>query len=898
MSKDKITERLESLLKEELWGRINPKDVSINRFKVLDDFYNHSAGDSDEETLAEICRGHLANYQNSVIAMYLLGIISFGKETMDSKSYLMELLNLYVNAQKWAVAEHIAERILEFGENRAALRALALALEKLKRVKDAVPIWEDLIKINRFDAEVAKKLALSITDDKTKSVQYLKLAFEGFIREGEFSEVTELLDKITESSFEDTAYFEKIERILSESQQKDLAADMYKKLYPYYNDNDDAAIDILKRILKHRKDDTDSRKKLIKHYEKKYAGHSQLDKFLDLSKLGDFEFSVKNAIESFETNIVFDKGNYVHHRTWGLGLINDIGQDDIIVSFADKPEHRMTVQMALQSLVPLKKDHLYVRQHENPQEMKTMFEKTFTEFFRVLIYSHGKRVNLMTVKKDLIPLYVEEKSWSKWWTKAKNLIKKEAEFAFSEQKKDEIFVRDKPVSYLEDLLNRYKNAPSFSGRLDAALDLINNVNYDEAKDDLPKFVENFIVSSKEGSNTKLILSYLILSNFEKYSGSKIQELAEIKKDVIEFVRKSGELPLISAKITSYDNKKDFINLIHSERQDWPAIFSEIMFETPIRIHKYIFNIFVREHRYSNINNFIERVTVGAKEFPELFIWVARNILTSSWNYDWLDYSAKNLILSLFRVVYDLKRIEIKSMRLKNTVLELVFGPDNAVLKRVVAESEKVICAKLYDMAVNSGYAEDWQLEKMSQIIMEKYPDFVPQSSVKETEQVDIDAEEIFVLKSGFDRKTEELAYMINTEMVQLTKELSIASDLSGDMRENVDYSSLLEKQSILKKSISKLDTEIKKAKIIDFSKVSSDAVMPGTVVGLEKQPGGEKSAYAILGPWDADYEKNILSYRSELAKALLKKKLGDVVEISSGEIKTTYSITSIDIFKE
>ena len=211
MSKDKITERLESLLKEELWGRINPKDVSINRFKVLDDFYNHSAGDSDEETLAEICRGHLANYQNSVIAMYLLGIISFGKETMDSKSYLMELLNLYVNAQKWAVAEHIAERILEFGENRAALRALALALEKLKRVKDAVPIWEDLIKINRFDAEVAKKLALSITDDKTKSVQYLKLAFEGFIREGEFSEVTELLDKITESSFEDTAYTNRCE---------------------------------------------------------------------------------------------------------------------------------------------------------------------------------------------------------------------------------------------------------------------------------------------------------------------------------------------------------------------------------------------------------------------------------------------------------------------------------------------------------------------------------------------------------------------------------------------------------------------------------------------------------------------------------------------------------------
>jgi len=897
MSKEKIIERLESLLKEELWGRINPKDVSINRFRVLDDFYNSAAGESAEEELVNHCREHLANYQNSVIAMYLLGLISFGKDSMDSKSYLMELLNLYVNAQKWTIVGHIADRILEFGENRAALRALALSYEKLKKVKEAVPIWEELIKINRFDSEVAKKLALALSDDKQKSSQYLKLAFEGYIKDGNYSEVTELLDKIIEASKDELPYFDKVERLLSDAQQKEIAAEMFKRLYSFYSDDDDAAIDILKHVLKNRKDDFDSRKKIIKHFEKKYSEHSQLQQFLAISKLADYQTPIKTALDAFENNIVFDAGNYVMHRTWGLGLIKEINQDDIVLDFKGKENHKMTVQMALQSLIPLKKDHFYVQRHENPEEIKKLFTSDFIEFFRLLINSHGKRISLMTIKKDLIPDYVEEKNWSKWWTKAKNLIKKEAEFAFSEQKKDEIFVRDKPVTYYEDLLVRYKNAPSFSGRLDAALDLINNVQFSEVKNEISLFVDNFISASGEGSNTKLILSYFILKSIEKYSSTEISELNDIKVKVIAFIKESRELPLISSKISSYDYKKDFINLIREERNDWSAIFGDILFETPVRIHKYIMNILIREHQFKCINGYIERVTVGAKEFPELFLWVARNILSSSWNYDWLDYSVKDLSLALFRLVYDLKRIELKSVRLKNIVLDIVFGGENEILKKVISENDKGICAKLYDMAANSGYLEDWQLEKIRQTIVEKFNDFAPQSNVKDTEQVDVDAEEIFVLKSGFDKKTEELSAMINVEMVQLTKELSVASDLSGDMRENVDYSSLLEKQSILKKSISKLDSEIKKAKIIDLSKVSTEAVMPGTVVELEKLDSSEKIKYAILGPWDADYEKNILSYRSELAKALLKKKQGETADIVYGDIKSSYKILSIETYK-
>ena len=60
---------------------------------------------------------------------------------------------------------------------------MALSLERLGRNKDAIPVLESLLKIDRFDAELSKKLAFAIVDeDPDKSIHYMKLSIEGFIK--------------------------------------------------------------------------------------------------------------------------------------------------------------------------------------------------------------------------------------------------------------------------------------------------------------------------------------------------------------------------------------------------------------------------------------------------------------------------------------------------------------------------------------------------------------------------------------------------------------------------------------------------------------------------------------------------------------------------------------------
>ena len=100
------------------------------------------------------------------------------------------------------------------------------------------------------------------------------------------------------------------------------------------------------------------------------------------------------------------------------------------------------------------------------------------------------------------------------------------------------------------------------------------------------------------------------------------------------------------KISSYDYKKDLVNLIEESREDWPQVSAELLFETPVRIHKYIINNLIRAHAYKIINGFIDRVITGAKQYPEIFIWVARNLFSKQWDYDWLDYSRERLAVTV------------------------------------------------------------------------------------------------------------------------------------------------------------------------------------------------------------------------------------------------------------
>ncbi|HOD13553.1 MAG TPA: transcription elongation factor GreA [Spirochaetota bacterium] len=895
MAKDKIMEKLDSLFKEELWGRIEPKDIGISKFKILDDLFNSVVSEDIIPETMDACRGHLAEHADSITSMYLIGQIGYHRDNIEDAKQLRRLIEIFTGYHKWAVVELIAEKILEYGESSAALRAMALSLERLGRNKEAIPVLEGLLKIDRFDAELSKKLAFAIIDEEPdKSIHYMKLSIEGFIKNKKYEEVTSLWTKLVSVSWEDIAFFERIERFLVEAKQFELVASLLKILLQKYRDeqNPDLSLELLKKVLKYRPDDTHARRDLINLYRVKYGEHSQFEQFMKLSKLANYKTPVKYAIQDFEKNIVFDKGNYAYHNTWKLGKITDMDSENIVISFREKPEHKMSIQMALQSLAPIPRDHLYVMQYDDPEYVKNLFRDDFMQFFEILIRSYGGKILLEDVKRELIPALVPEKGWSKWWGRARTKIKRDPHYGFSEKKKDLIFVRDKPVTFAEELLESFTGSDSFSKKLDIAIEFVNNIDTDEGRSVVPYFIDYFTEEMKGDSATRQVLSYMILKDMTKFVDPAKLKLDALREKVIEFIKGSQELSLLSMKISSYDYKKDLVNLIEESREDWPQVLAELLFEIPVRIHKYIINNLIRAHAYNIINGFIDRVITGAKQYPEIFIWVARNIFSKQWDYDWLDYSRERLTVSYFRLMNELKKIELEGNRLKNMAIDVLHDNNSAALKYIAEQFDPGFLGKIYELFSNISYVEEPQKEAFLGVIKASHAGFQPVKTGAD-EMWEVDVEKLIVSREGYEKMKASLDRLVSVELVNISRELTKVADVSADIRENVEYNALMEKQATLELSISRLDGEMKKAQVLSLDEISTDAVNIGTRVILKEQEKGEERDYTILGPWDADFEKRILSYRSPIAKSLLGLKAGDVVNLDLEDGKKNYMIKEI-----
>ncbi|MGL4368567.1 MAG: hypothetical protein ACRCUT_02670, partial [Spirochaetota bacterium] len=546
MDKEKILDKIESLFKEETWGRIDPKDIGVSKFRILEDLLNGILAEGITAEVVDECRSHISEYPQSITARYLLGMIAYQTNLMDEKVYLKSLIELFLGSHKWAVAEHISQKVLEYGENRFALKSLATCLERLSRNREAIPVWEELLKIDRFDSEVAKKLSFAIIDeDPAKSVYYMKLSVEAFIRNGEFDEVEGMWSKLIAAAWEDLSFFDRIERMLADVKRTDLAADMLKMLLKKYREADhEQSIQLLKKILEYSHDDSQSRSELIRLYKEKYQSHSLLDQFIKISKLDNSRAPVSPAIKAFENFIIFDIGNFVMHRTWGLGKITSMDSNTVIVDFSEKKEHSMSMQMALSSLTPIGKEHIYALQSENPDVMKKLLSENICEFFRILLSSFGGAVSGPQIKKELIPLYIEPGAWSKWWTKAKSELRKNPLFGFDEPKTGDLFIREKPVTYCDELMDRFRKADSFSGRLDTAMEFVNNIDVAQGAASASAFIDFFAESARSGSKTKLVLSYFALKNFSKYIDEKSLGLEPVRIELEKFVRESAELPIV------------------------------------------------------------------------------------------------------------------------------------------------------------------------------------------------------------------------------------------------------------------------------------------------------------------------------------------------------------------
>lgn len=126
----------------------------------------------------------------------------------------------------------------------------------------------------------------------------------------------------------------------------------------------------------------------------------------------------------------------------------------------------------------------------------------------------------------------------------------------------------------------------------------------------------------------------------------------------------------------------------------------------------------------------------------------------------------------------------------------------------------------------------------------------------------------------------ELKKLIHEERPQVIRAIEEARG-HGDISENADYDAAKERQGFIESRIGEIQNKLAMAEVIDISKVVSNKIVFGAHVLLEDLDSEKKSTYQIVGADEADVKQGLISIMSPLARCLIGKTKGDVVEVQS-----------------
>ncbi len=888
-----IEKKLNDLLNEEKWTRVAITNYTIKDFENLDSLINEAKKEGTLEEVFTICSEHLLHAKMSIIALYVLSIISLINKSVDDSNQI-SLINIFIDNHKWQIVEHLCLKMLEYGDAQAKF-ALKTLSDYYKESNDerVYDIWERILKVDYEEADIAKSLAEKYEKDgdMEKCISYYKKAMYRYVAQKQFSGIKEIWGKLLVLTPDDINFFTSIEEKIHTSTEEDMKSiALLQDLYAYYKEqkNWEISIKILKTILTRNSKDDWARTELVFCLRQQYKDHSQLENCIVASDLTQSYRSVFDALEIFEKNIAFEVGNFVFHRTWGVGRISKIQGDELTIDFAKKRGHTMSLKMGISALKTLSKDHIWVLKatEKVKGELTKKIKKDIKWALKTLISSFDNNCDIKKMKAELVPSLISPSEWTTWNTKARKILNTDPMFDIHPNIADSYIIKTIETPVEEKLLNEFKVKKNFFARVDIISKCLDKTS--ESFIEMLKYFHTFLHATSQVSE-QLISSYLLLNKVK-------EEIPSIPLNIdVSFAtlyEKIEDVPLTYTLIKDKELRKLFLVKIHDVIPTWQEEFVKLF---PIALSEDIINALLKDGKEKMLQDKVSECYKNYRVYKEACIWCFKNVRDTEW-FKGTSLDMEELIIVLLHILdatyreIASRKDTVENRKHNKAIRDILFGKD-ALLFTFILEKDKERVEKLYTLISDIKDLEPTIKAGLRSHVLSKYKDF---------KFVDVDIEGktaqihgLMVTEKMLVAKKKELQDTITILMPQNAKDLNYAISL-GDLRENAEYKSAKEEQARLENVSKKLQEEIDKAEVFDPTRYSGDRAFFGTKVNIMNEKTNVEEEYIILGPWESDPMNGIISYMSPLGKSLLNAQVGDVVSYLVNNERMAYKVLKIE----
>ena len=946
---DSILSKVQEMIKEETWTRATISNYTVNQFESLKNILDELEPCKNEAK--QICDDHLANTKNSIVALYFSSMLGLkGGDKIDN-SNLATLINIFVDNHKLQVVVYLCNEVLKIDkDNTFAWKTLASCYDEDKSLlsgeTDIWEIYENIVRLDADEADIAKTLAdhYAESGDTEMAKDYYKKSLLRYVANKNLSKVKEIWKLLIDSGTDEIEFFYLVQRKIAKTIDEKQSALLMLDLYAYYKPLDiDIAIDILKLVLSIDESDERSRKELVECYREKYSDDPEIDDYIRSSNLGSRTRNVFEAISDFEKHIAFRKGNYVFHRSWGVGKIKAAGKNELIIRFSKRfgPEpKKLSLNMAVSALQPLSNNHIWVKKATMTKDAliewasikgknKEDANKAVEDVLKTIIQSFGNSCDLKKIKAELVPGILSTSEWTSWNNKAKDILASNANFGINPDDITQYTYKKKDISKCQKYANEFKAQKNFFNRADiimkfsrdseAKADNAYTEFFKEIKDYFDSYLKPFTDESKEDNVIDLpvteetIAAFLVDRRLDAKDADLNTDLSasdtKSTKDLFAKLFKKVDNPakmwddLKDTKNTAL--KKDYLSAIKGLK-NWAEVYIKLF---PTVLDAKLLADLIENGESAKVEALVNTSFENFRDYREAAIFFFKQnqiALTASdtakkSEEKILQDFLKTLNLSFEKMAITLIHIEDLNFREidshKNTTdnkkinknIEDLLFKDDTLLNYMLQNDVETI-TRLYTLVDDIKALDPTIKMRMRNKIVETHKDF----KFHGTEEKVSTPKGLIVTAKMKAIKEQLLDEIQKVTLPALALEISDAI-AKGDLKENAEYKAAKEKQAQLNNQVSHLQDDLNRAVVFDPTTITTSRVSFGTTVTLKNLESGETEKYTILGPWESDPENGIISYMSPFGIAVLNAKEGETLNPTINDTKYSYEVVSIEV---
>jgi transcription elongation factor GreA-like protein/transcription elongation GreA/GreB family factor len=816
-------------------------------------------------------------------------------------------INAHRQKAEWEEVIPIAQDILakEPGD-LSALRSLAEAHEKLDELDQAIDIWRILVDRHHEITPYARKLGLALKAQGDAGAKgYIEQALLVAIDRKHMAEVEELwiemidLENIPASAFLDYS------RRLAGRREKDRAGEL---LLIYV---ESAALPAEDRLLCMRavveylpERQIEFRSLLAEAYKGFYASRPDLEKLMDLAKIQTAD-SLFSAMVQLDRYLKFGEGQFFYHNGWGAGKIRKIDPalERVIIDFAKKKEHVLTLEMADKSLAPIQPNDLRALWLENEDKVRKQAESDPVGLVKSALISMNGKANAKEIKDALLNHPIPETGWTKWWTAVNKRLKDDHYIEVSGGSLKTYVLREQAEGPDEEYERRFRETRTLRGRLDLFSDYRSHRATDCNADLLSRMAHDLVSkASNTRADSEAVETVFMVQDLGEMTDVKHEHLDQIIEPILRDLDRA--VNALEGLKNATLQARCFRLMEDNLHEEVAKAYERLMFDGPDSIRDLVAEHVAKNHEEGVLAQLFRKVRPIHRDEAGLFVWFAQRFLTNRPAAEDAGITRPMLVEHLiglhevlgYRVRTSKKDASGPLRATMSDIRQLLKRTNLKLLREVLTETDAPTARLLWKTNEHAVGMEDRVRKEITGYLGAHFGDILSgagDSASSAAGTVPI-PNRLLCLGTSLERKREELRRIKEVEVPKNTRDIESARAL-GDLSENAEYHAAKERQGTLLTLSGKLQQELASASAIREEDFSTAMVGFGSQIRLRQ--GEIERTIVILGPWESNPDADILSFESPLGKVLWGKRPGDTFEFTMSGTQVAFEVLSIEAWK-